>query len=287
MRIIVLCLILFPFLGKAQNIVSNTETEVINVVKKLFDGMRASDTVAVKSVFHKDARLQTSFINRKTQKPSLSSGTLENFVKALGSPHPEIWDEKIWSYRTQIDDNLASVWTEYTFYLGDKMSHCGVNAFQLVNTIDGWKILQLTDTRRWENCITNESDYLDQFVRDWHHAATVADEESFFGSMAEDGIYIGTDASERWLRDELRKWSEKAFQRDSAWDFKTKERQIHLSTNGEVAWWNETLDTWMGVCRGSGILEKTEQGWKIKQYHLSVTVPNDKIEDFKKLVEEN
>jgi hypothetical protein len=40
----------------------------------------------------------------------------------------------------------------------------------------------------------------------------------------------------------------------------------------------------MGVCRGSGILENTAQGWKIQQYHLSVTVPNDLIRDFITLV---
>jgi hypothetical protein len=41
----------------------------------------------------------------------------------------------------------------------------------------------------------------------------------------------------------------------------------------------------MGVCRGSGVLEKTASGWKIRQYHLSVTVPNEVIRDFIKLID--
>jgi hypothetical protein len=52
-----------------------------------------------------------------------------------------------------------------------------------------------------------------------------------------------------------------------------------------MVWFSELLSTWMGVCRGSGILAMTPQGWKIQQYHLSVTVPNDLIRDFITLVD--
>jgi len=38
------------------------------------------------------------------------------------------------------------------------------------------------------------------------------------------------------------------------------------------------LDTQMKICRGSGVLVNTDQGWKIKQYVLSMTVPNDDVE---------
>ena len=31
----------------------------------------------------------------------------------------------------------------------------------------------------------------------------------------------------------------------------------------------------MKICRGSGVLEKIKGKWKIKQYVLSMTVPND------------
>jgi len=51
-----------------------------------------------------------------------------------------------------IDSQLASVWTDYKFYIGDKFSHCGVNSFQLVKLNDGWKIVYIIDTRRKEGC---------------------------------------------------------------------------------------------------------------------------------------
>ena len=115
---------------------------------------------------------------------------------------------------------------------------------------------------------------------DYHMAATRADADAFFGAMTADGIYIGTDASERWLRDELRTWAAEAFERDTAWAFVPLSRDIVISDEGDYAWFTETLDTWMGVCRSSGVLSLEPEGWKIRQYHLAVTVPNEQIQAF-------
>ncbi len=102
----------------------------------------------------------------------------------------------------------------------------------------------------------------------------------FSDSMTQDAIYLGTDKTERWLRDELKAWSAKYFERESAWAFKPFDRNIYVSEDGDMAWWEEKLDTWMGVCMGSGVLSKTSEGWKIRHFHLSVTIDNDKIQDF-------
>lgn len=122
-------------------------------------------------------------------------------------------------------------------------------------------------------------------VDNWHHAAATADEDTFFGSMTSDGIYIGTDASEYWLRDELKRWSEKYFERDSAWVFHPRDRHLYLDPAGHIAWFDELLDTWMGDCRGSGVLERQIDGrWLIKHYHLSIAVPNDAVQEYLKIL---
>jgi hypothetical protein len=124
---------------------------------------------------------------------------------------------------------------------------------------------------------------INTFLDNWHHAAAVADEETFFGSMTQDARYIGTDATENWERDELKEWSKKYFDQESAWDFKRIERNIYLSEDQKFAWFDEKLDTWMGICRGSGVLILTDSGWKLKHYVLSVTLPNEKTDEFLKL----
>lgn len=123
---------------------------------------------------------------------------------------------------------------------------------------------------------------------DWHQAAAVADEDSFFDAMTQDAVYVGTDEVEIWSRDELREWSKKYFERETAWDFKRKTRHLYYpNENADIAWFDETLDTWMGVCRGSGVVVKTDKGWKIKHYVLSVAVPNDKIRDYLELFQKS
>ena len=131
------------------------KSEILKPIKAMFDGMRAGDSLAVRSVFHTGANMYSTFMDKEGVK-QLREGNLDSFVTAIGTPHDEVWDEQIFSYNVEHDGTLATVWTEYTFYLGDKLSHCGVNAFQLTDTEDGWKILNITDTRRKTNCKEKE-----------------------------------------------------------------------------------------------------------------------------------
>ena len=131
---------------------SKDEKAVREVVDKLFDGMRLADSSAVSVLFHPDVRMMTSYKNESGE-AVLKEGSLEGFLKAIGTPHPEIWNEKIWNTEVRIDDNLAQVWTDYAFFVGDRFSHCGKDAFQLVRGADGFlRIINLIDTRRKEPC---------------------------------------------------------------------------------------------------------------------------------------
>lgn len=255
-------------------------------IQELFDGMRAGDSSRVRSAFHPDATLQTIAKNNKGE-TIIRSQPVDGFVKAVGTPREEVFDERIWGYDIRIDGALATVWTPYSFFLSDKFSHCGVNAFQLVKTSKGWKISQIIDTRRRDNCRESgdesEKD-IHTLLDNWHKAAATADADAFFGAMDKEGIYLGTDASERWLRDELRSWAKKAFERETAWDFTPSDRTIYFGPAGQIAWFEESLDTWMGPCRGSGVVIVTEEGWKIKHYNLTVTVPNEKMDSFRELI---
>lgn len=126
---------------------------------------------------------------------------------------------------------------------------------------------------------------LNQFMDSWHLAAAEANAEDFFGSMREDAIYIGTDKTERWLRDDLRKWSAKAFERESAWTFVASERNWQVHLDQQFAICDELLTTWMGPCRATAVITWGKEGWKIIHYQLSVTIDNEKIESFKALQE--
>lgn len=122
------------------------EKQVLHIVDQLFDGMREGDSSKVRTQFLPDARMTTTWI--KDGKHVHKQGALDHFCKAVGTPHDQQWNEVLSDTIVQIDDGMAHVWAPYTFHLGDKKLHSGVNSFQLVKTTSGWKILNLTDTRR-------------------------------------------------------------------------------------------------------------------------------------------
>lgn len=119
---------------------------------------------------------------------------------------------------------------------------------------------------------------IDQLLTNWHKAAAVANFGNYFGAMTEDAIFIGTDATEYWNKTQFEAYAKPYFDKGKAWSFKSLKRNIYFSNDKKMAWFDELLDTQMKICRGSGVLVNTDQGWKIKQYVLSMTVPNDDVE---------
>ncbi|GGW89773.1 nuclear transport factor 2 family protein [Salegentibacter mishustinae] len=120
---------------------------------------------------------------------------------------------------------------------------------------------------------------IDQVLTQWHKAASEANFEEYFSLMTEDGVFIGTDPTENWQNKDFRAFSKPYFDRGKAWNFKTLERNIYTEENSDIAWFDELLATQMGICRGSGVLKKTEEGWKIAHYVLSITIPNENVEE--------
>ena len=120
---------------------------------------------------------------------------------------------------------------------------------------------------------------IDSILQNWHAAAANANFEEYFALMANDGVFLGTDATENWQNAAFREFSKPYFDKGKAWSFTTLERNIYTSENGQTAWFDELLDTQMGICRGSGVLEKVDGDWKIKHYVLSIAIPNEYVSE--------
>lgn len=129
---------------------SAEEAEVMKTVLQLFDGMRAGDSSMVRAAFDSNPRLVTTMARNGV--PVLTTGSVDDFVKAVGTPHSEVWDERISGEIVHIDGPLATVWMRYSFYAGSQFSHCGVNAFELFRRPYGWRITSIADTRRRDRC---------------------------------------------------------------------------------------------------------------------------------------
>lgn len=283
----------FVFLVIQPVLQAQNQEDIRTVIDGFFVAMETKDTIALDSLLHEQCVIFSTLTDAKGQPQVevIRKASLMGFIRHAQIKN-YIYKEQLWNYDISREDNLATAWTEYTLYTGvpAKISHCGVNTFTLAQTALGrWQILHVADTRRKNNCqtegkVVSWSQAVNDHLDKWHHAAATANEEAFYGAMAPDCVYLGTDASERWLRDELREWAKFAFDREIAWAFTPFERQLYWSDNQRVVWFEELLDTQMGTCRGSGVLVREGTGWTLKHYDLAIMVPNDLVEDFLKLV---
>ena len=119
---------------------------------------------------------------------------------------------------------------------------------------------------------------VDRLLTNWHQAATEAHFENYFSIMDTSSVFIGTDATENWTKEQFETFSKPHFDNGKAWDFKTLERNIYIGKHKENVWFDELLTTWMGTCRGSGVLEKKDTTWTLKHYVLSVPIPNEDVQ---------
>ncbi len=141
------------------------------------------------------------------------------------------------------------------------------------------------ETSRSFNSEDNK-DSINLVLDNWHIAAAEANFEDYFGLMSQDGVFLGTDATENWQNEEFRSFAKPYFDQGKAWSFTGLERNIYFSSEGDIAWFDELLDTQMGICRGSGVLEHSAEGWKVKHYVLSLAIPNEDVSEVTEMKKE-
>jgi ketosteroid isomerase-like protein len=121
--------------------------EIQKVIETFFEGFHAKDTVKMKSVCSDKIILQSIMENAKGSK--LSDESAKEFYNSIATiPSDFKFEEKILSYSIQVDGTMAHAWTPYEFYINDKFSHSGVNAFTFFKENGIWKIIYVIDTRR-------------------------------------------------------------------------------------------------------------------------------------------
>ena len=126
---------------------------------------------------------------------------------------------------------------------------------------------------------------VDAVLNDFHDAAAKGDYNRYFSHFTEDAIFMGTDPSERWTTAQFRVYARPIFER-GGWTYIPGERHVFLSKDGQVAWFDEKLDSKKyGNMRGTGVLVKSGATWKLAQYNLLKPIPNDLFEKIVGMIE--
>ncbi|MFO7938673.1 MAG: nuclear transport factor 2 family protein [Bacteroidales bacterium] len=127
-------------------------------------------------------------------------------------------------------------------------------------------------------------DTLNVLLNKWHYDAAHANTAAYFDRIADDGVFLGTDPSEHWMKDSFYVWAAPYFEASRTWTFKPIERHWYGGQHAQVVWFDELLETQMGVCRGTGVLQRVNGHWEINHYALSLTLPNSKLREYIELV---
>ncbi len=144
-RIIIALIFLVNIPLSAQ--IDKDESTPEETVEKFFAAFHAQDTVKLKNFAVEGTKLQ-SVSKDEEENTKLSTDDYSKFLKSIASiPAEASFKEKIHEYRVEENGLLATVITPYSFYYNGKLSHCGVNSFQLVKFNDEWKVVYLIDTR--------------------------------------------------------------------------------------------------------------------------------------------
>jgi len=127
---------------------------------------------------------------------------------------------------------------------------------------------------------------INNFIDEWHQNAADVNMATYFNKIDTAGIFIGTDATEVWTKQEFYVWSKPHFDGGKAWDFKATERNIYFSDDHAYAWFDELLESSSGILRGSGVIIINDDEFKIMHYVLSLPVPNEKFKEVMNVINE-
>lgn len=125
---------------------------------------------------------------------------------------------------------------------------------------------------------------VNELLESFHAAAAKSDHETYFAHWDEQSVFLGTDATERWVGKGFKDFAKPYFEKGKGWTYKARDRHISVAPDGRVAWFDELLDNAKyGECRGSGVVIRSAgagERWLLVQYNLSIPIPNDLAADF-------
>ena len=111
---------------------------VLAAVQSFFDSMEKADAELAKRILMPDARFFSAA--ERDGKVTIRPSTGDAFVASFSNPNRGKALERMWDPEVRVQGSIAQVWTRYDFHNNGAFSHCGIDAFNLVKTDDGWKI---------------------------------------------------------------------------------------------------------------------------------------------------
>lgn len=131
---------------------STDTTKVYAVVENFFKGLAERDTTLLASIMLIDGQYY-AVSPADDSNTNIYPRTNRSFLNSLPN-RTDVVVERMWDPTIIIDKYIATVWGPYDLYVNGEFSHCGVDAFTLVNADGEWRISSVSYSidRAMETC---------------------------------------------------------------------------------------------------------------------------------------
>lgn len=275
---LLLLLFILPFLANGQAILKERSLQFLA-------DLNSGDQTKIRSYFVPEAHIF------HVDKDTMVDLNLEEFLTVCSDFASGNFREE--SYKVDVNDfenGFGYTNVYFKFFLRGELAFTGLDHISWVEREGSYLIHSVHSSRiTIKPKITGSpgSDepetQLNNLLNKWHKDAATAHLEDYFSFMDESFYFLGTDPTERWSKSDFRKFCQPYFEKKETWHFIPNWRNWYFSVDGQTAWFEESLDTWMEECRASGVVMNIDGEWKLVHYNLTVLIENDKIQKFIKL----
>ena len=137
MRVALITIVIATAAATANAQSTADRAAVLEAVQRFFDTMTARDVEGARAVLVPQGRFHVIDTVKPGSEPRSFSNE-EYFAQLQASK--QTMRERIWNPEVRVHGSIATVWTPYDFWIDGKLSHCGVDAFDLIKSGEGWKI---------------------------------------------------------------------------------------------------------------------------------------------------
>lgn len=124
--------------------------------------------------------------------------------------------------------------------------------------------------------MTDARSEVEALLDTFHAAASNADEDRYFSTLTDSMVFLGTAPGERWEGAAWRNFVHSYFSHGKGWTYVPADRSVDIASDGHVAWFDETVaNEHFGACRGTGVVRRIGDEWRIEQYNLTIPVPDE------------
>lgn len=133
---------------------SDDKAAALAVVTQLFTEMAAANPEGILALHTPTSDLAGVFKQRdgKTRYQAING---EAFAKMF-TDKTKVMREEMYDPKVEVHGDWAMVWGRYVFFNDDKLSHCGINQFNLVRIEGKWKIANGASTIDPGDCTEKE-----------------------------------------------------------------------------------------------------------------------------------